>query len=38
LVVLLAGGWAALAAQIAYQPALVYVDTLKYLYGASPRG
>jgi hypothetical protein len=23
-------------AQIAYQPALIYVDTLKYLYGASP--
>jgi hypothetical protein len=22
--------------QIAYQPALIYVDTLKYLYGASP--
>lgn len=25
-----------IAAQIAYQPALIYVDTLKYLYGASP--
>jgi hypothetical protein len=23
-------------AQLAYQPALIYVDTLKYLYGASP--
>ncbi len=23
-------------AQIAYQPALIYIDTLKYLYGASP--
>jgi hypothetical protein len=23
-------------AQVAYQPALIYVDTLKYLYGASP--
>ena len=23
-------------AQVAYRPALLYVDTLKYLYGASP--
>ena len=23
-------------AQAAYQPALIYIDTLKYLYGASP--
>jgi hypothetical protein len=37
LVVLLAAGLALrIAAQIAYQPALIYVDTLKYLYGASP--
>jgi len=37
LVVLLAAGLALrIAAQIAYQPALLYVDTLKYLYGASP--
>jgi hypothetical protein len=37
LVVLLAAGLALrVAAQIAYQPALIYVDTLKYLYGASP--
>ena len=37
LVVLLAAGLALrAAAQIAYQPALIYVDTLKYLYGASP--
>jgi hypothetical protein len=36
-VVLLAAGLALrIAAQIAYQPALIYVDTLKYLYGASP--
>ena len=35
--VLLAAGLALrIAAQIAYQPALIYVDTLKYLYGASP--
>ncbi len=35
--VLLAAGLAVrIAAQIAYQPALIYVDTLKYLYGASP--
>ena len=35
--VLLAAGLALrTAAQIAYQPALIYVDTLKYLYGASP--
>ena len=34
---LLAAGLALrIAAQIAYQPALIYVDTLKYLYGASP--
>jgi hypothetical protein len=25
-----------LLSQIAYQPAIIYVDTLKYLYGASP--
>ncbi len=38
LVVLLAAGLALrIAAQIAYQPALLYVDTLKYLYGASPQ-
>jgi hypothetical protein len=37
LVILLAAGLALrIAAQIAYQPALIYVDTLKYLYGASP--
>ena len=37
LVLLLAAGLALrIAAQIAYQPALLYVDTLKYLYGASP--
>ena len=37
LLVLLAAGLALrIAAQIAYQPALIYVDTLKYLYGASP--
>jgi hypothetical protein len=37
LVLLLAAGVALrIAAQIAYQPALLYVDTLKYLYGASP--
>ena len=37
LAVLLAAGLALrIAAQIAYQPALIYVDTLKYLYGASP--
>jgi hypothetical protein len=37
LVVLLAAGLALrIAAQAAYQPALIYVDTLKYLYGASP--
>ncbi len=37
LVVLLAAGLALrIAAQIAYRPALIYVDTLKYLYGASP--
>ena len=37
LVVLLAAGLALrIAAQIAYLPALIYVDTLKYLYGASP--
>ena len=37
LAVLLAGGLALrIAAQIAYRPALIYVDTLKYLYGASP--
>jgi hypothetical protein len=37
LVLLLAAGLALrIAAQIAYQPALIYVDTLKYLYGASP--
>ena len=37
LVVLLAAGLALrIAAQTAYQPALIYVDTLKYLYGASP--
>jgi hypothetical protein len=37
LVVLLAAGLALrAAAQLAYQPALIYVDTLKYLYGASP--
>ena len=37
LVVLLAAGLALrIAVQIAYQPALIYVDTLKYLYGASP--
>jgi hypothetical protein len=37
LMVLLAAGLALrAAAQIAYQPALIYVDTLKYLYGASP--
>jgi hypothetical protein len=36
-VILLAAGLALrIAAQIAYQPALIYVDTLKYLYGASP--
>ena len=35
--VLLAAGLALrIAAQVAYQPALIYVDTLKYLYGASP--
>ena len=37
LMVLLAAGLALrIAAQIAYRPALIYVDTLKYLYGASP--
>jgi hypothetical protein len=37
LAVLLAAGLALrIAAQLAYQPALIYVDTLKYLYGASP--
>jgi hypothetical protein len=37
LVALLAAGLALrIAAQIAYQPGLIYVDTLKYLYGASP--
>ena len=37
LAVMLAGGLALrIAAQIAYRPALIYVDTLKYLYGASP--
>ena len=37
LMLLLAAGLALrIAAQIAYQPALIYVDTLKYLYGASP--
>ena len=37
LVVLLAAGLALrIAAQIAYHPALIYIDTLKYLYDASP--
>lgn len=35
-VLLAAGLTLRLLAQIAYQPALIYVDTLKYLYGASP--
>ena len=33
---LLAGLVLRVLAQVAYQPALIYVDTLKYLYGASP--
>ena len=34
---LLAAGLALrIAVQLAYEPALIYVDTLKYLYGASP--
>jgi hypothetical protein len=35
--ILLAGGLALrIAAQVAYHPALIYVDSLKYLYGAYP--
>ena len=33
---LLAGLLLRVLAQVAYQPALIYVNTLKYLYGASP--
>jgi hypothetical protein len=35
-VLLAAGLVLRVLAQVAYQPALIYVDTLKYLYGASP--
>ena len=28
--------WSRLLALVAYHPALIYVNTLKYLYGASP--
>ena len=35
-VLLAAGLVLRLLATAAYQPALIYVDTLKYLYGASP--
>jgi hypothetical protein len=35
-VLLVAGLVLRLLATVAYQPALIYVDTLKYLYGASP--